>query len=327
MLVVLSILNRVLFLLFPLVIMVCWSYGTEIRDRGPLLPRSMQGGRTCPSMRWNGGWILKCSSMSIHVGRQGVASPPNSSGDVPPNSPFREKGGRTHDLQRSPTWPPTSGPTGGTSPLSRQWDLYYQISKLWRLPGSPLCGPEWIEELVRDMVSSLKNHLRQKGGQPPRGPEESKPADTWPSWSKNPKKNEEGHFHQKRPCWGEGGHWRALAAAATLEERIERLGWSITRGWPDTHAHPWSCDYQRRRSWGQKRRCCRALPEDNPPQWGPETWEDEEAELHFLEFDLGPPPELGSNVDYFLQELANNPRGDNGRDAPRTSHWRNMKGG
>ena len=60
-------------------------------------------------------------------------------------------------------------------------DLYYQMYKLRRLPGSPLCGPEWMEELVEDVVSSLKNCLRWKEGQPPRGTEESELADAWPS--------------------------------------------------------------------------------------------------------------------------------------------------
>ena len=43
--------------------------------------------------------------------------------------------------------------------------LYYQAYKLQRLPGSPLCRPEWTEELVSSMVCSLKDCLRQKGGQ------------------------------------------------------------------------------------------------------------------------------------------------------------------
>ena len=109
----LLILNRVMFPLFPLVIMVCWSCGMWIKDRRPLPPRSKQGERACPSVRWNGRWMLKCPWMSTHVGRWGVASAPNSSGDVLPSSPFGEKGGRIHDLLRPPTWPPMFGPIGG----------------------------------------------------------------------------------------------------------------------------------------------------------------------------------------------------------------------
>ena len=70
---------------------------------------------------------------------------------------------------------------------------------------------------------------------------------------------------------------------------------------------------------GQNRRCCRALLEDSPihfpvhspPQWGPGM----EAEPPFLEFYLGPPPELGPEVDCFLQELASKSREDSESDS------------
>ena len=51
-------------------------------------------------------------------------------------------------------------------------------------------------------------------------------------------------------------------------------------------------------------------PEYSPPQWGPGVWEDEGAEQPFLEFNLGPPPELGPDVDCSLQELASSVRED-----------------
>ena len=47
-------------------------------------------------------------------------------------------------------------------------DLYYQVYKLRRWTRSLPCGPEWAGELMRDVVSSLKNHLRQKEDKPPR---------------------------------------------------------------------------------------------------------------------------------------------------------------
>ena len=67
-------------------------------------------------------------------------------------------------------------------------DLYHQVYKLRRLPGSPPCGPEQVGELVEDVVSSLKNHLRQKEGQPPEGLEEPGPSDVQPSWTKTPRR-------------------------------------------------------------------------------------------------------------------------------------------
>ena len=35
-------------------------------------------------------------------------------------------------------------------------DLYHQVYKFRRLPGSPQCKPEWTSELMRDVVASLK---------------------------------------------------------------------------------------------------------------------------------------------------------------------------
>ena len=37
---------------------------------------------------------------------------------------------------------------------------------------------------------------------------------------------------------------------------------------------------------------------------GPEALEDQEAELPYLEFNMGPPPELGPDVKHFFQEQA-----------------------
>ena len=103
-----------------------------------------------------------------------------------------------------------------------------------------------------------------------------------------------------------------------LEERIERLSWSVTRGQLDAHAQSQSCHCQRRRSQGQNRGHHRALLEDSPvhsseyspPQSGPGVWDDEGAEPPFLEFDQGPSLELGPDVDCFLQELASSARED-----------------
>ena len=56
-------------------------------------------------------------------------------------------------------------------------------------------------------------------------------------------------------------------------------------------------------------------PEHSPPQWGPGAWEDEEAELPFLEFDLGLPPELGPDINHFLQQPASSARKESGNDS------------
>ena len=60
----------------------------------------------------------------------------------------------------------------------------YEGYKLRRLPGSPLGGLDWMEELATEIVSSLKDCLWQKGGKPLQGIEEPGPADIQPPKSK-----------------------------------------------------------------------------------------------------------------------------------------------
>ena len=112
-------------------------------------------------------------------------------------------------------------------------DLYYQVYKLWRLLGSPPCGLEWTEELVRDMVSSLKNHLRQKGGQPPREPEESEPADNWPLQSKTPRRRRRDTSTERDLAEMTEAHQRALAQSHLGGEN--RKAESVHQ--LDAHAH------------------------------------------------------------------------------------------
>ena len=100
-------------------------------------------------------------------------------------------------------------------------------------------------------------------------------------------------------------HQRALATVATLEEKIERLSWSITRGQADACTHFWSHDHSR------SIRHCRVWPEESPalpseyssPQWDPGSGKDKEARLPFLDFDLELLLELGPEVNHFFQEL------------------------
>ena len=182
-------------------------------------------------------------------------------------------------------------------------DLYHQVYKHRRLPGSQLCRPEWAGELMRDMVSSLKKCLRQKEDESPSGWGEPELTDTCLMWSKTPRRWRWGTLAKNKLAKVREAHQRALATTITLQEKIERLSQSIIRGQPDTHTHSWSHDWWRRRSWGQSRRHCWALLEDRPthsPMHSPPQWEDKDAEPPFLEFDLGPPLELGDRCWAFL---------------------------
>ena len=204
-------------------------------------------------------------------------------------------------------------------------DLYYQMYKHKRLPGSPPCWPEQMEELTANVVSSMKDCLRWKDGKPLWGSEKPGPADVQPSRSKTPRRGRRSTSTERDLAEVREVHQRALVTTATLEEKIERLSWSITQGWLDAHAHSQSCDCWRRRSQGWSRRCCRVgleespapFSEYSPPQWGPESGEDGEAKLPLLDFNLEPLPELGPEVDHFLQELAGSLWEDDGsRSSP-----------
>ena len=106
-------------------------------------------------------------------------------------------------------------------------------------------------------------------------------------------------------------HQMALATMAALEEEIEWLSWSVTRGWSEVHAHSRSQDGHRWKSEGWNRRCHPVQLEEshvpyfeyNPPWRGPASEEDEEG---LLDFDLETPLELGPEVNCFLQGPAEN---------------------
>ena len=109
-------------------------------------------------------------------------------------------------------------------------------------------------------------------------------------------------------------HWRALATTVALKEKIERLSQSITSYQPNICAPSRSWDQWRRRSQGQSRGQCRAFSESIPahsPAYSPPWWEEKEAE-----FDLGPPLELGPDVEQFFQGLAGKCKEDAGSHFP-----------
>ena len=93
-----------------------------------------------------------------------------------------------------------------------------------------------MEELVGVMMSSLKDHLRWKGGQPPRGLEESKLAAAWPSQSKTPRRRRRDISTKRDLTEMREAHQRAL---------------TVTRGWLGAHTQSQSCDCQRRSPRGR----------------------------------------------------------------------------
>ena len=129
-------------------------------------------------------------------------------------------------------------------------DLFYQVYKLSRLPGSPPWGLEQMEKLATEIVSSLKDHLGWKEGKPLQGLEEPGLTDIQPPRSKTPRRWRRDTSLERDLTELREVHQRALATMAALEEKIGRLNQSLTRGWPDAHTHSWSHDCQGRRFQG-----------------------------------------------------------------------------
>ena len=187
--------------------------------------------------------------------------------------------------------------------------LYYEVYKLWRLPGSPPGEPKWMEELTAEVVSCLEDHLGQKGGKPSQMMEEPDSINIWPPRSKTPRRGNRDTSAERRLTKAREAHQRALATVATLEEEIERLNQPITRGRLEACDHSRSWDHHRQRSRGQKRMCHQVQLEEShapyfeyhPPWMGLESKENEEDPM---DFNLGALPELGPEVDCFLQVLA-----------------------
>ena len=55
-------------------------------------------------------------------------------------------------------------------------ELFHQVCMLQRLPGPPPCGPKWVQEVTRDILSSLKDHLWWRRGDHLEGSGELEPA-------------------------------------------------------------------------------------------------------------------------------------------------------
>ena len=115
------------------------------------------------------------------------------------------------------------------------------------------------------------------------------------------------HFSWTQLAEVREAHQRALATTIILEEKIVWLSWSLTRGCLDAHIPSQSWDQWKKRSQGQSQRCHQALSESSPDVW----WEDKEAE-----FNLGPPPVLGPDVDQFFHGLAGKYEKDAGNHFP-----------
>ena len=244
--------------------------------------------------------------MNTHIGRWGATLPPDSAGDVPSSCSLWEKGGGMNDPLRPPAKPSVFEPTGGRLCCPISWTLNQYRRDL----GSLLSGLQtekvaWISVVwtkTARHISQGHSVLFEKLPEVERGWATRGGSGHTPNVKQGPMGREGGTSAEIQLAKAWEAHWKALDTTITLEEKIEWLSWSITRQCPGTHAPSWSWDWWRRRSWGQSRRHHKALPGSSLAltlAHSTPLWEDEE-----VEFDLGPPPELGPNVKQFFQRLA-----------------------
>ena len=162
---------------------------------------------------------------------------------------------------------------------------------------------------IDNVVSSLKNHLRWKEEEPPRAAQAAHPTQNRTPWGERGGTSTETQLAEVREA-----HWRALATTIALEENIEWLSQSLTRGHQEACASSQSWDWWRRRSHGWSWRYCQVLPESSSTDstsHSPLQREDEEAE-----FNLGPPPALGPDVEWFFHGPAGKYEEDAGNHFP-----------
>ena len=208
-------------------------------------------------------------------------------------------------------------------------DLYWQVYMLKRLPGPPPCGPERAQKITKDIMFSLKDCLRKKEVEQPGGGGEPESASTHPLTLVTGLHGHEGGALQGsknllRPGKPTGRHWwLPLCWRNTSKDSTRwRQQMSTTRTWLNIHHCSQSWDWPRRRSWGWSCRHGRAPLREGHQSQSPSlspngshwwvTFLDSGATLEeeqvlgqaSTDFDLGPLPDLGPDLEYFLQELA-----------------------
>ena len=137
-------------------------------------------------------------------------------------------------------------------------ELYLEVYKLHRLPGSPPGEPAILEKVL----SSLPDHQRCEEEKAPAAMGHPHPEGSHASRSGTPQRGRKDDLVERSLAMVCKAHQKALAAVATLEEEIERL--SRTRNHSQSRARPKSRDCQQQSREGQKRRCHQVWFEDRP---------------------------------------------------------------
>ena len=136
-------------------------------------------------------------------------------------------------------------------------ELYLEVYKLHRLPGSPPGEPVLLEEVV----SSLKDCQGQRGERTSADTPRSQMADPQPLRSGASRKGKRDSSVERSLATVCEAHQKALAAVANLKEEIERLSCTWTH--LEVRARSKSRDCQECSRAEQKRRCHQVQFEDH----------------------------------------------------------------
>ena len=176
-------------------------------------------------------------------------------------------------------------------------ELYLEVYKLHRLPGSPPGEPALLEEVL----SSLEECQGQREEGTYAATARPCPADPHPLRSRAHQKEKEDSLVERSLATICEAHQKVLAMAATLKGEIERL--SHTQNCPEERVRSKSRDCQGHSREEQKRRCCQAWFEDPPASNHPSGQRTESSEEAAITegLDLEEPPKLGPEVASFLR--------------------------
>ena len=190
-------------------------------------------------------------------------------------------------------------------------ELYLEVYKLHRLPGSPPGEPA----LLGEVLSSLEDHQGLKAEEAPTAMVRPHLKDPHPSRSGMPQKGKKDSSVERSLATVHEAHQKALAVVVTLEEEIERL--SCTWNHPETRARLKSRDCWGQSREEQKRRCHQVWFEEPPSPncpTDPKTGFGKEGATG-KGSDLEEPLELGPEVVSFLRGSPET-SGDEGKVMP-----------
>ena len=136
-------------------------------------------------------------------------------------------------------------------------EIYLEVYKLHRLPGSPPGELAIWEEIM----AKVPDHPCREEDQMHEAAVQSHPRSSHSSRSRTPcRRNDNSVGKTLTTVWE--AHQKVLASVSTLEREIKRL--HCTRAWSQSRARSKSRDCHRPSGEGQKRRCCQVRFADKP---------------------------------------------------------------